>query len=184
MLKQRRMPLPKRSEKDTLRRMPQLPLQPAVWTWTVSTIINWVVEQAIRSWKVADRVRRLALPSLRYSESDLRDMTFVLLDDDKGEAVATAAWEKSETSGSANESRNVLLHGLYVLPRWQRRGLGSSLLEFVVLWAAINGIDSVNVRAWREAQPFFRRHGFQPLNTQQPLEGHYDVLQKSSRRTH
>lgn len=146
--------------------------------------VNRVVEQAVMAWSTSDRVRRLSLPLLRYSEMDLRHMKFLLLDDSAGEAVATAAWEETEADGAERGARCLQLHGLYVLPQWQRQGLGSSLLDFASLYAVSHDIDTIAVRAWREAQPFFHEHGFEPIGTQQSLNGYSELLWRSSRWMH
>ena len=45
-------------------------------------------------------------------------------------------------------------------------------------------IAGITVRAWREAQPFFRLHGFEPLGDQRSLDGRSDLLWRSSRWLH
>lgn len=141
--------------------------------------VNRVIEEAVETWGVADRVRRLALPTLLYDEVDLRHMRFLLLDDSEGEAVAFATWEDFGETGEAHSTRHLRLHGLYVLPHWQRRGLGSSLLEFVCLRAGMQGIDGILVRAWREAEAFFRRHGFETCVEPQSPESYSWLLWRS-----
>ena len=85
--------------------------------------VNRVVEQAVEGWEIADRVRRLALPSLRYTDSDLQHMRFVLLDDSAGDTIAIAAWEDCEHLERTEKAWQLELHGLYVLPQWQRQGV-------------------------------------------------------------
>ena len=146
--------------------------------------VNRVVEKAVGTWSLAERVRRLVLPSLLYHEIDLQHMRFLVLDDEEGEAAAVAVWEEASFEGENQSARSVQLHGLYVLPRWQRQGLGSSLLEFVSLWTGRRDIAGITARAWRESEPFFRLNGFEPLNQQSSSEDTSTVLWRSSRWMH
>ena len=124
--------------------------------------INDVVAEATASWGLADRVRRLALPSLYYTESDLEQMTVVLLDQPDARGVGLATWEKAGDGELSPGLRAVLLHGLYVKPEWQRLGLGTNLLEFAENWARARGQDAIALRAWRQSEPFFTARGFRP----------------------
>ena len=72
----------------------------------------------------------------------------------------------SNTRGPASPPRpgdRLLLHGLYVAPAWQHRGIGSGLLELVGHWASARGYDGLLVRAWRESEPFFHGRGFRTV---------------------
>ena len=135
------------------------------WTATRDlALVNQIVGRALSSWQVADRVMRLAMPSLHYTATDLEHMEFVLT---KAEdvPVAVAAWE-SDTSAARAATEELLLHGLYVMPDWQRCGIGGSLLQHVEVLAAERGARSVTLHAWRDAETFFRARGFEPDSEQ------------------
>ena len=123
--------------------------------------INLIVARALNSWNLSPRVQRLALPSLLYDEVDLQHMQFLLAhaDDD---AVGVAAWEETAGRGAPDNSQTILLHGLYVMPEWQGRHVGSSLLIAVEHQARDLGCDGITVAAWRQAEPFFRASKFLP----------------------
>lgn len=118
--------------------------------------INDVVEAAVMSWPMADRVKRLALPSLRYNESDLAHMVFIVCEAD-AEIIGVAAWDPFRDDNVA------LLHGLYVLPRIQRQGIGKLLIEHVLSAAAERRLDAVMVRAERVAVEYFRSQQFRQI---------------------
>lgn len=132
--------------------------------------LNAVVEAAVLSWDLAERVKRLALPSYRYTAHDLEHLGFVVArDEPQGRPIGVAAWEDA-APGSCPPGRSaLLLHGLYVLPDRQGAGVGSALLREVLAEAAAQGRDGVLVRAQREAEGFFRRHGFERLDVADPL---------------
>ena len=118
--------------------------------------VNGVVAAAVGTWGLPARVRRLALPSLLYGQGDLGHMHIWWLDEPGTGALAVAAWEETD-SGS---EREIMLHGLYVLPRRQGEGLGSRLLSLVEQWGKAHGYDGVALRAWGVSEAFFRGHGY------------------------
>lgn len=128
--------------------------------------VNAVVTQAMLSWDLPARVRRLALPSLIYSSLDLEHMHIAIVDEIDGSGVGIAAWEEADQHDAPNGARAVLLHGLYVLPARQRQGTGTSLLERVEDWAVECDFDAIVLRAWRESELFFRARGFSSLNNE------------------
>ena len=124
--------------------------------------VNGVVEAAVESWGLPERVRRLALPSLRYTREDLRHMTVILTDAAHGSAVGMVAWEPIRSRCDA-AARSLFLHGIYVTPQWQRRQIGTALLEYVTHAAHALDADAVVLKAWRESAPFFAARGFLPV---------------------
>jgi GNAT superfamily N-acetyltransferase len=122
--------------------------------------INGVVAAATLSWNLTARVRRLALPSLLYNAVDLQHMCIARIDADTVGALGVALWEDTAEAGQATDKRAVLLHGLYILPHYQRHGVGTCLLELVADWARARGFESLIARAWRESESFFIARGF------------------------
>lgn len=122
--------------------------------------INGVVAAATLSWNLPARVRRLALPSLLYNAVDLQHMSIARVDADTVGALGVALWEETGDAGQAANKRAVLLHGLYILPHYQRHGVGTRLLELVADWARARGFESIIARAWRESESFFIARGF------------------------
>ncbi len=126
-------------------------------------VVNCVVDQAVSSWGLPARVQRLATPALHYDATDLAHMQVILLSESDGSGVGVAAWEEAGRHEAPQQVRSVLLHGLYVVPAYQRMGLGSRLAGLVAQWSVERGFGGVTVRAWRESLPFFTAIGFEPL---------------------
>jgi hypothetical protein len=55
--------------------------------------LNGVIERAIATWPLPERVKRLTLPSYRYQPHDLDHLHLVVAEDAGGTAVGVAAWE-------------------------------------------------------------------------------------------
>lgn len=125
--------------------------------------VNEVVSAALGSWGLPARVERLALPSLLYDEVDLEQMSVVVVEAPEG-GVAVAAWEAAAGRDAVPGLRSMLLHGLYVTPHSQRRGLGTSLLELASNWMLARGFDAITAKVWRDSESFFHNRGFAPLS--------------------
>lgn len=124
--------------------------------------INAILEAAISAWGLPERVLRLSLPSLRYDATDLRTMRARLLTD-HGAPVGFSCTEPAEPGDDTAGRRSLMLHGLYVLPRRQRSGIGTRLLADALALAQADGYTHLETRAWRESNAFFTAHGFVPV---------------------
>ena len=125
--------------------------------------VNAVVVAAVRSWALPDRVMRNAVPSLLYDVHDLRYMHIALLNNNAECAVGVVAWEDAGQQDTLAKQVTTSLHGLYVVPQWQRRGVGDRLLSYVSEWAVAHGAGALVLRAWRESESFFLAKGFTPV---------------------
>lgn len=133
------------------------------------TRINCVVDDALRSWVLPERVLRLAPPSFYYDASDLAHMALHVLDLGDGMVPAVVAWEIGDSPALPNNKSALLLHGLYVAVAYQRRGIGTELLDRVFEEAKTHAVDGIAVRAWRESAGFFLTRNFEPI---EPQAGH------------
>jgi N-acetylglutamate synthase-like GNAT family acetyltransferase len=122
--------------------------------------LNDVIEAAVLAWPLADRVKRLSLPALRYGEFDLDDYTMELVEFDH-RVVAVAAW--CEMAGGAGLGPHILLHGLYVHPTVQGRGIGSALVRRALGLASGAGLAGLLVKAERVSASFFEALGFERM---------------------
>lgn len=125
--------------------------------------VNAVVEAAIAGWRIPERVRRLALPSYRYDTADLAQMSLVVAESPDGRIDGVVAVEPA--ADGAALGRPLAIHGLYVRPECQRRGLGARLVDAAAAVARRLGCDGLVVRANREARAFFLHRGFAELPT-------------------
>jgi len=124
--------------------------------------INGVIERAVMTWRLPDRVKRLSLPLYRYNEMDLGHLE-VWVAEEAGQIAALAAWEPAEAADVPEGCRGLLLHGLYVDPARQRQGIGAQLLAACVRRARELGLDGVLVKAQADAEAFFRGQGLERL---------------------
>lgn len=122
--------------------------------------LNGVVEKAVMSWRLPDRVKRLALPSYRYSQHDMQHMEILLAVGPNTTIIGLAAWELMDERTGEHEKPAILLHGIYVLPEYQRRGIGSHLLEMVEEAAHSGHHSGILVKAQTDAVGFFRGKGY------------------------
>jgi predicted N-acetyltransferase YhbS len=125
--------------------------------------INAVIERAVMTWNLPERVKRLTLPSYRYSAHDLEHLHVVLVEDAGNAVLGVAAWELASARDLPAGKTGLLLHGLYVDPAQQRAGVGSRLLEAAILAAGEQGFDGLLVKARPEAEGFFLARGLTPL---------------------
>lgn len=125
--------------------------------------INPVIEAAVMSWQLPERVKRLSLSSYYYDTADLMHLTLWLAEDDEQRAVAVAGWEPADATDLPPNTVGLLLHGLYVLPKRHKQGLGQRMLKLTEQHAAEGGYDGVLVKAQADAIGFFQHNGYQDL---------------------
>ena len=141
--------------------------------------INRVLEQAVMSWDLPDRVKRLAIPSYRYHAYDMNSMSFYLAEDASGEVRGVAALEAIPSSKDQENSPSMLLHGLYVIPECHHRGIGSQLLLAAEEHAQREGFSGLMVKAQAEAKAFFSRNGYKELAVEDARKDYQYRLWKS-----
>lgn len=134
--------------------------------------INRVIEAAVMSWQLPQRVKRLSLPSYYYDEADLLHLTLWVAEDNTDDIVAVAGYETADSLDTPKAVKGLLLHGLYVLPRWHDHGLGQQLLDTVERHAADGSYEGVLVKAQTEAVSFFEKQGYQSLPVEDSMR-HY-----------
>jgi len=66
---------------------------------------NAVIEAAIMTWQLPDRVKRLSLPSYRYDSNDLAHLTLVGAVDEADAIVGVVSWEAASASDTPNGVR-------------------------------------------------------------------------------
>jgi len=124
--------------------------------------VNAVIERAVMTWKLPERVKRLALSTYLYNTHDLEHL-HLMLAEDHAAIVGAAAWEAAAGRDCPLGRRGLLLHGLYVDPARQRQGVGAELLAAAAASAREQGYDGLLVKAQVEAEDFFRRRGLRRL---------------------
>lgn len=130
--------------------------------------INTLIERAIMTWQLPERVKRLSLPIYRYNEQDLDHLTIAVAEQTGHGIVGVAAWEPANARDLPIGQTGMLLHGLYVDPDHQRQGIGRQLLAAAVDAAREAHADGLLVKAQPDAEPFFLALGLQPIECRDP----------------
>ena len=129
-------------------------------------VVNGVIESAIQTWEVPARVKRLCVPLYRYSEHDLDFLDLVVAEAERIGIVGAAAWEEADPGDAPANHSALLLHGIYVAPDQQRKGVGTRLFEAAEMAASLRGFDGVLVKAQPGAGDFFLALGLQQVAVQ------------------
>ena len=125
--------------------------------------INRVIADAISSWNLPERVKRLSLPGFFYKPHDLQTIELLVAKSDKCDITGVAGWEPADAADIPDGQTALLLHGIYVKPELQHRGIGTQLLR-AAEHAACNGTYSgLLVKAQATAAGFFKSNGMEPL---------------------
>ena len=129
--------------------------------------INAVIEAAVMGWRLPERIKRLALPSYRYTEVDYEHIEFVVAEIADRGIVGVAGCEIADP-GEVPGKQALLLHGLYVLQDMQHKGIGTKLLQAVETLLSKYACDGLLVKAQADAIGFFEHQGMQRLETTTP----------------
>jgi GNAT superfamily N-acetyltransferase len=142
--------------------------------------VNQVIERAVLSWDLPERVKRLSLVTYRYGSQDLEHFQLMLAEAADGGLLGVAAWGAAEPGEAPCGARGLLLHGLYVDPAVHGRGIGSRLLAAAEQAAGRGKLDGVLVKAQRGAEGFFLARGFRRLAVEDPRRDYPHRLWKSA----
>jgi N-acetylglutamate synthase-like GNAT family acetyltransferase len=125
--------------------------------------INRVIESAVMTWNLPERVKRLSLSSYRYNEMDFKHLDMIVAEDTSQNIIGVAAWEEADKKDLPEGKSGLLLHGIYVDPRHHHRGTGKQLLRYAEQAAQQKDDDGVLVKAQADAEGFFIKQGMQRL---------------------
>jgi GNAT superfamily N-acetyltransferase len=124
---------------------------------------NAVIDAAVSTWPLPERVKRLSLPIYRYDAHDLAHLELRVAEELDGRIVGLAAWEPAAPEDVPQGEQGLLLHGIYVAPDRQRSGIGALLIAAAADAARVAGFDGVLVKAQPSAEGFFKASGLEPL---------------------
>jgi GNAT superfamily N-acetyltransferase len=136
---------------------------------------NAVITAAVMAWPLAERLRRLALPLLRYDLADLACYQLLLAVEQQA-IVGVAAWD-NRTILASPRADGALVHGLYVLPAEQGQGVGRLLLADIAARARQLQRSGLLIKAERVAVGYFEHLGLEPLKIEQPADYPYRFWQ-------
>lgn len=116
-------------------------------------------------WDLPARVKRLSLSSYLYTEIDLAHFDILVAEQDS-RVVGVAALEDADPSDCPPQQAGLLLHGLYVEPDWQGRGIGQQLLQAAGQVVHDAGRQGLLVKAHKDAVGFFTSQGLRRLEVE------------------
>lgn len=125
--------------------------------------INGIIEAAVMSWSLPERVKRLSMPSYRYDAGALNEVELRVACDVDDDIVGVVGCCKPDEQQSMPESNTLLLHGIFVDAPCHRQGIGKRLIEEVCLQAENDSFDGLLVHAQPDSVIFFEKMGFQLL---------------------
>lgn len=125
--------------------------------------INQVIEAAVMTWDIPDRVKRLSLNSYRYTETDFKFLNFIVAENPQHQLVGIAAWEPAEAADIPGKDKALLLHDIYVKPENHQKGIGSKLFQAIENIAKDNKFTAILVKAKTGADAFFIKNGMSKL---------------------
>lgn len=131
--------------------------------------INALIAEAIDSWQLPQRVKRLSAPSYFYNQLDLQHMEIILAVDEAQRILGVAAWEEASPQDLPQNKSGLLLHGIFVVPAHHHQGIGSMLMKRAKLAARQQNLDGLLVKAQSDAIGFFLAQDMKklPLTEQQ-----------------
>ena len=134
--------------------------------------INKVIEAAIMSWNLPERVKHLSLSSYRYTSLDFDHLDIVVAEDANNNIIGVAAWEVADPKDTPLSQSAILLHGIYVTPTHHRKGIGHQLFLIAEQTVRKGKFQGLLVKAQKNADGFFLSQGMKRLPVED-AEYHY-----------
>lgn len=115
------------------------------------------------TWELPERVKRLSLPSYRYTRADFDPLEMVVAEDDRHATLGVASWEPADAGDAPAGRTALLLHGIHVAPAFHRRGIGRLLFQAAEHAVRKHRCDGLLVKAQKDATGFFIAQGMSAL---------------------
>lgn len=125
--------------------------------------LNALIQSAIDTWELPERVKRVSKPLYHYDELDLQFQQLLIAQADDGDIVGISAWEPADPLDAPAGHSALLLHGIYVAPGLHRQGIGSRLLKAAEEAARSGKFDALLVKVQAGAELFFMARGYEKL---------------------
>jgi GNAT superfamily N-acetyltransferase len=142
--------------------------------------INLVIEAAVMSWNLPERVKRLSLSSYRYTALDFKHLDMAVAEDDEKNIKGVAAWEPADGRDIPSGERALLLHGIYIEPSYHHRGVGSLLFHAAEQAVVDHSYSGLLVRAQEDAIAFFLAQGMIRLQVEDSARHYANRFWKSA----
>lgn len=141
--------------------------------------VNGVIERAVMSWQLTERVKRRVLPLYRYNQWDFEELELIVAVNEGNHIIGVAAWEYAKPHDIPVGLEGLLLHALYVDPSYHRQGIGRRLVAAVEQAARVQQLAGILVKAQRDAVAFFLTTGWQPLSVDEERNYRYRFWKSS-----
>ena len=128
--------------------------------------VNRVIEAAVMTWNLPERVKRLSLPSYRYTAQDFIHLDMAVAADAQQNIIGIAAWEPADARDTPAGRSALLLHGIYVHPAHHHRGIGRELFMAAERAVREHRYDGLLVKAQEDASGFFISQGMNRLQVE------------------
>ncbi len=131
--------------------------------------INGIIETAVMSWELPERVKRLSLPNYRYTADHFDKMSlFLALEKETSDVLGVMACCEADAEDLPADRQGMLLHGIYVDPVNHREGIGKKLVTHAIKAARKAQAEGLIVKAQPDALGFFESVGFARLPVEDP----------------
>jgi predicted N-acetyltransferase YhbS len=121
--------------------------------------VNQLIKDAVMTWNLPERVKRLSISSYYYSDLDLKHLEIRVAEDDNQHIVGVIAWEEADSKDTPAGKSALLLHGIYVDPKSQQQGIGRQLFRAAEQNSQQHKYDGLLVKAQEDANAFFLSQG-------------------------
>jgi N-acetylglutamate synthase-like GNAT family acetyltransferase len=138
--------------------------------------INQVISRTVMTWNLPERVKRLSLPSYQYDKLDLQHFQILLacIDDRLAGVIALDHEQRDQQL----EFKSILIHGLFVDPELQHKGIGTRLFQEAEHVAQQLSIHDLLVKAHKDATGFFSAMGMTKLAVTDEVRNYADRYRK------
>ena len=125
--------------------------------------INGIIEAAVMSWTLPERVKRLSMPAYRYDKAALEAVDMQVASDSDGDIVGVVAYCEPKEEMALQDRKALLLHGIFVDTTSHRQGVGAAMVKAIKSKAAKQEADGILVHAQPDALEFFKALKFEQL---------------------
>lgn len=123
--------------------------------------LNRVIDAAIMTWDLPDRVKRLSRFSFHYTSVDLQHFEIIVAKS-QDKIAGVVAWDR-QAQAVTGRQHGLLMHGLYVDPAMQHRGIGTRLFRCAERAVIEAHQDGLWVKAQKDAEAFYQACGMHKL---------------------
>lgn len=118
--------------------------------------VEKIIEKAFEEAEFSDKTEHILVKKLRNSENFIKELSIVI--EVEEEIIGYCLFTKGKIRNDNEEFKTLVLAPLAVLPEYQRRGIGSKLIDEGIKRAKKLGYESIVVLGHQE---YYSRFGFE-----------------------